>query len=189
MTSDATSRCPTVADDEEPAHGHGLPTTLTRNLESEARLPVERRKHRLLIGNDRFDLDEEDDPATRMPGQHVDGSTFSSDPERRFEDDLPSGDPKHRCDELGQACVVGIKEAIECLAVPIEPEVEARSERLSDLLQVPDRHPARLPELDSHDLAAVQPGCIGQILLAPLPAMTQRADPAAEPNQIYRVAS
>ena len=56
----------------------GAPAAVAGNLRGEARLSIERGQHRLEIGYDRLDLDDQQRTRRRMEGQHVDRSAFAA---------------------------------------------------------------------------------------------------------------
>ena len=62
---DSTPRSPIIGQDQEARDARDLPATLAGDVAREATLTVDTAQHRLQVGNDRLDLDDEQGSASR----------------------------------------------------------------------------------------------------------------------------
>lgn len=124
MGVDAATRRSIVSDDEDDARRDWRQSAIPSDFRRQACFAIDGRQHRLHVGDDGLDLDDEDDSVGRMPRENVDRSALASNPEGRFNDDVPTGGAKNSRNALHDRRMRCVKQAVECLAVVAEPKVD-----------------------------------------------------------------
>ena len=79
-----------------------------------------------------------------------------------------------------------VDQAIERLASPAEVQLELAVERPRHVIEVAERDPVHLSQLDPADDAPRQAASFGEVDLAPSPSMTERPDGSSEPKRVHR---
>ena len=120
-----------------------------------------------------------------MPREQVNRPSLTSDPEGHLDSDFPAGCLEEDSDDLDEARVRGIEQSIERFAVPAQPKVSSRSENEGYSLDVAQRHPIALAELDPSDFAATHLCSRCQVDLAPAAPHAQGSDAAAKANEVH----
>ena len=111
----------------------------------ESDLAVERTEHRLKVGHDRFDLDDEQRPVgawnarmsivPRSPRMLNDSSVATSQPQSR----------SSRRTRIRQVGVRGVEQAVEAFAVPQDAHIDSRAEGSRDADERSDSRPIARP--------------------------------------------
>lgn len=185
MFLDASPRGACVPDHEERRDSPGSQPSISRDGVSKSRFPILSGEHRLHIRNDRFHLDDEQGRGLLMPGEDVDRTALATDRKGDFGDDLPPRLSEHDQNCLDQSRMLGIEEAIGCLAVPVHAERHASAQLLDDRFQPPDREPSSAAALDSGDQRLREARPLREVQLAPTAPMAQRSHDSTEAHSIH----
>jgi hypothetical protein len=140
---------PVVREDEQAGDSLHVPTSAATDLCGEPCLSIDPVEHRLDVRHGRLDLDDEQRPAPRVKGQDVDRPAFSADFEGHFRGDLPPCRFEKSEASFDKIGVRGVEQAIETLAVPQDPNINARAQSR--------RHADDRVERDPVDSSALEP--------------------------------
>ncbi len=175
-----------VGDHQQSRHVPNDPTAIAPDPTAQTRLPVERRKHRLEVWDDRLDLHDHETTGPRMEGQDVDRTALATDVERHLGHRLPARLGQARDRGVHEPGVCHVEKAIERLAVPAEANLDAGSEGTGDGLDRPDREPVRPPQLDPRDAGSRHASRQGEIALTPTASSPKRPKTASETDRFHR---
>ena len=89
MRLDTASGRSGFADYKQLRNGGSVPSPGLGDLETQSDLAVVRSEHRLLVRNDRLDLDDQHQPRRRVPCEEINRSSLPADPERDLCRNLP----------------------------------------------------------------------------------------------------
>jgi len=94
---DAPPARPVARQEQNLRHGFVpiAPASLAKDDRKQSDLAIEASKHRLHVGDDRFDLDHERRTSGRLQGEHVDRPTLSADLKRDLEVHIPASRRQH----------------------------------------------------------------------------------------------
>jgi hypothetical protein len=151
MPFDAAAGGAFVRQHENSTRIRSHPASLVRQVTAEATLSVEADERCLDVGNDRFDLDDDQTTRRRVEPKNVDRPTLTTDIERDLGDGLPPVAIEQRDRSLDKVGVASVEQSIEALSLPEEPDIETRPERGRDRFQRVDRNAIGSCSLDAVD--------------------------------------
>ena len=176
---------PLVWQDQHPRGDGRWPTALPGHGSGDAGLPVDSGEHRLDVGDDGLDLDNQQQAGRRMPSEDVDRSALSPDRVADLGNRDPARGSEPSYDRVDQGGVALVQQAVQSLALPEDAQVEAGPERFSDRVDGSDRAQTDLAALDSGDRRLGRPCPICQLRLRPGTATAERAEGEAESDGVH----
>jgi len=185
MFLDASPRGSVVGQDEQPSDPLDCPTASSPDLRCKARLPVDPMQHRLHIGDGRLDLHDEQRAGRSVEGKDVDRTAFSSELEGDLGRHFPAGRSEEGEAALDEVGVCGVKEAIEALAVPQQPDIDSCAQSRRDADDGVQRHTVDAAALDTPDHRSGDASLGGELLLRQSPASPERSQREPEPDDVH----
>ncbi len=171
-----------VGDEDPTADRCRLPSALASDHAGDPTVSIDGRHQVLDVHDGRLELDDQERPAARMPGEDVDDATFAVDGERDLGAVHPSREPsEHPGDCLVQRGVAGTEQAVELASAPPGNHVNPDVERRSHPSQCLHGHLVEMSTLDQRDHPSRDPGRSGHILLAPAATDTNGPKRRANP--------
>lgn len=171
-----------LADDD------GVPSEVANDHAREATTAVRDAEEVVYVNEFGLELDEEQRPMRRMPGDEIDDASLAEMVERHLRPDLPPRRSKHPGHRFGHVRVALGEHAIERAASP------ARLDRELDLED--GRDPAKLPEGDLVEMTTLDrriqpqrdPSLLCDVALPPVEALPKPAKHATDADVIHRAA-
>jgi hypothetical protein len=182
---DDPSRGPTFTDDEKPPDTRGFPTKPPRHERGEAHLAIEHHERRLQIAEDRLHLDYEEDAFEGMPGQYVDRAALAADLEAHFGFGDPTSAEQASDSVVDQRRVCAVKEPIDRLASPVDPDDHTRLERTPDSLDHVEPKLTGATELEQRHGPPRHTCPRRQIDLTPARPLTKDPNGSAETDRVH----
>ena len=179
---------PTRRDDQPHRDRGRIPAPLPRDLRRESTLPVQRAEHLVDVGDVGLQLDDEDRPSRRVPGEDVDDPALSVDRERHLRREDPGRQlvPEPFRDRLVKRRVSRVDQPVEVAGTPpglkFDPDLECGADRAHGI----DRQWSDVATLDSRDGRLRDASDGSQVALAPSPALPNHPDHGPEPLIIHR---
>jgi hypothetical protein len=122
-----------------------------------------------------------------MPREDVDGASVSVDRERHFRDGRPGRKlPESAGDQLVHGRVPSAQESIELAALPPDDGVPPGTKRSGDAAQSVEGHRADLTLLDPSDRPPRRSRPNRELVLAPVPANSERPDGGANAVVVHQ---
>jgi len=161
------------------------PAPLASELGRQPGLPIDAGDRSLDVRDDRLDLDDEDDPGSRVIREDVVRTSFTPDGERRFDLRRPSVTRQEHHDLIHEAGMRLVQQPIQRLALPSDPDVKRRVQRLGRACQQPERDRPDPAVLDPRDRRVRHADARAEVDLAPAASKSERTDRMAEPNRVH----
>jgi hypothetical protein len=132
-----------------------------------------------------LELDEQDRPARRVPGDEVDDTALAEVAEGHLRTDLPTRGLEPPGYLLGHSRMTRREEVEKLPASPPEDDVDPKLERAPDPPKRAERHVSR-PAFDQRDRRRRDPGPLRHVRLSPPQAMAKAADSPPDLELIHR---
>jgi hypothetical protein len=175
-----------LADDEPGADDGGLPTERFADGRSESPLPIQGAEEFANINDLGLELDYEQRPSRRTPGQNVDNPPLAVDPKRHFgSHDSPGqrGDTRHH--PFGKRGVSSVHDSVEVCPTRSRQDFDPHLERGSHLPDNTKRQSIEMPAFDPGDRGVGHASGCGEIGLPPASADPGSSNYGAEPKVVH----
>jgi len=132
VLAEASAAGRALGDGDPRRDGSRLPPEVAHDRGREAPVSIQRPDEALDVHDLRPQLDDEQRPAGRVPGEEVDDSAFAPDGERALRNDVPAGrgeDPGH---QRVHDRVTRVQEVVEIRAGPPKDRVDVSAQGVRD---------------------------------------------------------
>ncbi len=177
---------PRIGDNNPSAGVPGSPAALARDFGCQSPPSIHGAQQLVDVDKLRLELDDEQGPAPRVPGNKIDDASLAEVVERNLGDDVPTGVAEPTRDLLAHRSMAAMQEPIEVAATPSRDDIDANLEGGSGR---PDR-----AQGGGIQMAALKQGVSGSRNAGPnshispsiVPAQPDAAERQAHPLVIHR---
>ena len=120
---DPASRRGGGANDQQPADRPDRPVAISHDVACESSLPIKPMKRRLRVGDDGFDLDDQQGAMRRVKREDVDRTALTPNRERDLDVRDPAAPSQSREEGVDQAGMSLVDEAVQLFATPPKANV------------------------------------------------------------------